>query len=89
MTASVNITDIASRDLKSRESARRVKGVIDELVERMGADVVEVDYGRGEFSTRCFMDEFYNLFLSPVALEMGIGSIEMKNDDLVLTYEGW
>lgn len=67
MKSIIDITDITSRDLKSRESARRVKGVIDELVVRTGADVVEVDFGKVEFSTRCFMDEFYNLFLSPAA----------------------
>lgn len=79
MKTTIDITDISSRDLKSRDSARCVKREIDEVVERTGADIVEVDFRNVEFSTRCFMDEFYNLFLSPKAREQGCVHVEMVN----------
>lgn len=79
MKITIDITNITSRDLKSRESARRVKKEIDELVKRIGADMVEVDFVKVEFSTRCFMDEFYNLFLSPEAREQEYTTVEVVN----------
>lgn len=79
MKTTIDITDITSRDLKSRESARRAKKEIDELVERTGADMVEVDFEKVEFSTRCFMDEFYNLFLSSEAREQECATVEVVN----------
>ncbi len=53
----IDITSILSQDLTSRESARRLASCIPSET-----DVV-FDFRNVKFATRCFIDEFYNLFL--------------------------
>ncbi|MCQ2150242.1 MAG: hypothetical protein MJY46_00025 [Bacteroidales bacterium] len=53
----IDITSILSQDLTSRDSARRLASCIP-----IEADVV-FDFRNVKFATRCFIDEFYNLFL--------------------------
>lgn len=54
---SIDITSILSPDLTSRESARRLARSIP------AEDDVVFDFRNVKFATRCFIDEFYNLFL--------------------------
>lgn len=55
--ALIDITTVLSQDLTSRESARRLASCIPSET-----DVV-FDFRNVKFATRCFIDEFYNLFL--------------------------
>ena len=62
----INIPEILlSPDLGSRAMARGFRRFVDE---NYSGESVTIDFSGVQFSSRAFMDEFYNLFLSPVEL---------------------
>ena len=56
------IAEILAPDLSFREQARGLRRFVDE---NYAGEELTVDFGGVRFSSRAFMDEFYNLFLSP------------------------
>lgn len=58
----INIAKILSPDLGSRAQARGFRRFVDE---NYSGDAVTIDFSGVQFSSRAFMDEFYNLFLAP------------------------
>ena len=60
----INIAEILSPDLGFRAQARGFRQFVEE---NDTTDAVTVDFSGVQFASRAFMDEFYNLFLSPSA----------------------
>lgn len=77
----INIAEILSSDLGSRAQARGFRRFVDE---NYSGDLVTVDFSGVQFSSRAFMDEFYNLFLSPEVSSESRVEVEVANipDDI-------
>lgn len=77
----INIAKILSPDLGSRAQARGFRRFVDE---NYSGDAVTIDFSGVQFSSRAFMDEFYNLFLSPAVLSKSKVEVEVANmqDDI-------
>lgn len=75
----INIEDNLSPDLGSRSQARRFLQYVEE---NYACETLEIDFGGVQFSSRAFMDEFYNLFLSPSAAAKGLNAevVNMRDD---------
>ncbi len=73
----INIAEILSPDVGLRALARGFRQFVDEnyAVE----DAVTVDYSGVQFASRAFLDEFYNLFLSPSAAASCSVKVEVVN----------
>lgn len=77
----INIAEILSPDLGSRAQARGFRRFVDE---NYSGESVTIDFSGVQFSSRAFMDEFYNLFLAPaVSLEAKV-EVDVANmpDDI-------
>lgn len=73
----INIADILlSPDLGSRAQARGFRRFVDENY--FGESVV-IDFSGVQFSSRAFMDEFYNLFLAPAVSSDSKVEVEVAN----------
>lgn len=55
----IDVSEILSQDLKSRQQARTLKEYIDKCQDNK----ITLDLKKINFATRAFVDEFYNLFL--------------------------
>lgn len=80
----INIAEILlSPDLGSRAQARGFRRFVDDY---FSGEAVTIDFSGVQFSSRAFMDEFYNLFLAPAVLsESRVGvDVEVVNmpDDI-------
>ena len=78
----INIAEILlSPDLGSRAQARGFRRFVDE---NYSGDAVTVDFSGVQFSSRAFVDEFYNLFLSPAVSSESKVEVEVANmpDDI-------
>lgn len=77
----INIAEILSSDLGSRAKARGFRRFVDE---NYSGDAVTVDFSGVQFSSRAFMDEFYNLFLSPAVSSESKVEVKVANmpDDI-------
>ena len=75
------IADFLSPDLGSRAQARGFRRFVDE---NYSGDAVTVDFSGVQFSSRAFMDEFYNLFLAPAVSSEAKVEVEVANmsDDI-------
>ena len=58
----INIAEILSPDLSFRDQARGLRRFVNE---NYAGEELTVDFSGVRFSSRAFMDEFYNIFLSP------------------------
>ena len=78
----INIADILlSPDLGSRVQARGFRRFVGE---NYSGESVTIDFSGVQFSSRAFMDEFYNLFLSPAVSSESKVEVEVANmpDDI-------
>lgn len=78
----INIAEILlSPDLGSRSQARGFRRFVDE---NYSGEPVTIDFSGVQFSSRAFMDEFYNLFLSPAVSSESKVDVEVANmpDDI-------
>lgn len=78
----INIAEILlSPDLGSRSQARGFRRFVDE---NYSGEQVMIDFSGVQFSSRAFMDEFYNLFLLPAVLSESKVEVEVANmpDDI-------
>ena len=73
----INIAEILSPDLGFRALARGFRQFVDENYEV--EEVVTIDFSGVQFASRAFMDEFYNLFLSPYAASSCPVKVEVVN----------
>ena len=69
----INIAEILSSDLGSRAQAKGFRRFVEE---NYSGEPVTIDFSGVQFSSRAFMDEFYNLFLAPAVLSES--KFEMK-----------
>ena len=72
----INIAEILSPDLGSRAKARGFRRFVDDNYSGLA---VMIDFGGGQFSSRAFIDEFYNLFLSPAVSAESKVEVEVSN----------
>lgn len=73
----IDIAQILSPDLKSRMRAQDLKL----LMENSGEDEFVLDFANVKFSTRSFIDEFYNLFLkNPSANSFSVKMTNVPED---------
>lgn len=73
----INIAEILlSPDLGSRAQARGFRRFVDE---NYYGDAVTIDFSGVQFSSRAFMDEFYNLFLAPAVSSDSKVEVEVAN----------
>ena len=77
------IADFLSPDLGSRAQARGFRRFVDE---NYSGDAVTVDFSGVQFSSRAFMDEFYNLFLAPAVSSEAKVEVEVANRMISLLY---
>lgn len=75
----VDIAIVLSPDLGSRAQARRFLQFVEE---NYADEAMEIDFGGVQFSSRAFIDEFYNLVLSPSAAAKGlkVEAVNMRED---------
>ena len=72
----INIAEILSPDLSFRALARSFRQFVEE---NDTTDAVTVDFSGVQFASRAFMDEFYNLFLSPSVAASCAVKVEVVN----------
>jgi len=78
----VDIADVLSTHLGSREQARRLKVLVDKT--RDGETAIVLDFARVDFASRGFMDEFYNLFLKTPTTNPYTVTVQNLSHDLTL-----
>ena len=62
----IDITAYIGRDLKSRVAAREFY----EKISNEQRTNIKIDFGNVSFATRSFMDEFYNIFIANVDMNV-------------------
>ena len=72
----INIAEILSPDLSFRAQARGFRQFVEE---NDATDSVTVDFSGVRFASRAFLDEFYNLFLSPSDADSSPFKVEVVN----------
>ena len=75
----INIAESLSPDLSFRELARGLRRFVDE---NYVGEELTIDFSGVRFSSRAFMDEFYNLFLSPSISPEKRGEVANLSEDL-------
>lgn len=75
----INIAEILSPDLSFRELARGLRRFVDK---NYVGEELTIDFSGVRFSSRAFMDEFYNLFLSPSISPEKRGEVANLSEDL-------
>lgn len=75
----INIAEILFPDLSFREQARGLRRFVDE---NYAGEELTIDFSGVRFSSRAFMDEFYNLFLSPSISPEKRGEVANLSEDL-------
>jgi len=75
----IYIAEILAPDLSFREQARGLRRFVDE---NYAGEELTVDFSGVRFSSRAFMDEFYNLFLSPSIPPENRGEVTNLSEDL-------
>ena len=73
----VNIAEILSPDLGFRALARGFRQFVEENY--AAEEMVTIDFSGVQFASRAFMDEFYNLFLSPSVAASCAVKVEVVN----------
>ena len=73
----INIAEILSPDLGFRALARGFRQFVEENY--AAEEVVTIDFSGVQFASRAFMDEFYNLFLSPSVAASCAVKVEVVN----------
>ena len=73
----INIAEILSPDLGFRALARSFRQFVEENY--AAEEVVTIDFSGVRFASRAFMDEFYNLFLSPSGADSSRLKVEVVN----------
>lgn len=80
----INIAEILYPDLSFRAQARGFRPFVEE---NDVADGVMVDFSGVKFASRAFMDEFYNLFLSPAVSSESKVVVANMSDDIAAILE--
>jgi len=76
MRQTIDITTILGFDLKSRSTV----GDLSLFIENTNAKDVAIDFGKVEFVTRSFIDEFYNTFLKNKNSMIHIALVNVSDD---------
>ena len=72
----INIAELLSPDLSFRAQARGFRQLVEENDETGG---VTIDFSGVQFASMAFLDEFYNLFLSPSGTDSSPVKVEAVN----------
>lgn len=73
----INIAEVLSPNLSFRAQARGFRQLVEENYGQ--TDSVAVDFSGVQFASRAFLDEFYNLFLSPSCADLSPFKVEIVN----------
>lgn len=75
----IDITAYIGRDLKSRVAAREF---YDKISNEQRTNI-KIDFGNVSFATRSFMDEFYNIFIANVDMNVELINLSAEIDAML------